>query len=238
MEQENLNYIDIYHIKTIIKDLQDSNYDSTELFSIEWCYLPILDDDDEEYRPVTIEKKLSEDPKVFNDIICLAYKGHNDTANMQNANEKLALNAYRLLNTWKLVPGINGEGFIDEEALNKWFDKMKELAERDDRLEVALMNFGKVLYYSPKDRDGFWIDRSVANILNEDNSKTIRRGYTVEAFNSVGVVNVDENGTVWLDLEKKWEERAQETDLKYFRFAESLRNLAKQFHDQAEHERD
>lgn len=235
-KQENINYMDVYHIKNIIKDLQDNKYNSTELFKIEWAYLPILSNDDE-YRPITIEKKLSNNPQVFNDVICLAYKGHNDNTNLQNKDEKLAINAYRLLNTWRLVPGLTEDGVIDKKKLNDWFEKMKELAEKTDRINVSLINFGQVLYYSPKDKDGFWIDRSVAEILNSDNAEEIRKGYSLEAYNSVGVVNVDREGTVWLDLEKKWNERAQNTEMDYFRFARTLREIANQFHENAEYEK-
>lgn len=236
-EQENINYIDVYSIKKIIKDLQNSKYDSQELFKIEWSYLPLLSDDDE-YRPITIEKKLSEDPKVFNDIICLTYKAHNDDTNKQNTNEKLAMNAYRLLEIWKIVPGINKEGIIDKIKLNTWFEEMKRKAIKTDRVEVSLLTFGKVLYYSPKDKDDFWIDRSVAEILNKDGCEEIRRGYILEAYNSVGVVTIDREGTVWLNLARMWEERASDTELEYFRFAKTLRELASQFKEQAEYERE
>ena len=234
--QDNMNYINVYHIKTIIKDLQENKYNSKELFKIEWSYLPILSNDDN-YRPITIEKKLSEEPQVFNDIICFAYKAHNDNTNKENGNEKLALNAYRLLDIWKLVPGTDDKGFIDKAKLCTWFKKMKKLAEATDRLEVSLLNFGQVLYHSPKDKDDFWIDRNVAEILNEDGNETIRKGFSLEAYNSVGVVNLDREGTVWLNLEEKWKERANETEREYFRFARTLRDLAKQYHEQAEYEK-
>lgn len=111
---------------------------------------------------------------------------------------------------------------------------MAELAKKCDRLEAALSNFGQVLYYAPEDKDGFWIDKSVVNILNASENDKIRSGYNVEAFNSVGVVNDDGNGTVWLELEKKWKKRADSLTADKFRFKESLENLAKEFHYMAE----
>lgn len=236
-DQENINYIDVYHIKNIIKDLQESNYDSSELFKIEWAYLPILDNNDE-YRPITIEKRLSEDPRIFMDIICLAFKADKDETNKENSNTKLAMNAYRLLNIWRLVPGSNEDEFVDEDKLDAWFDEMKKMAIEKDRLEVSLLHFGQVLFYANKDKDGFWIDRSVAQLLNRDDAGTIRRGYSVQAFNSIGVVNVDSEGTVWLNLEKEWNEKADKTDAKYFRFVKTLRDIAQDFHNQAKYMKD
>ena len=115
---------------------------------------------------------------------------------------------------------------------------MKQIAVENDRLEVALHNLGQVLYYSPEDEDGLWIDRAVAEILNKSDSEQIREGYSISAYNSVGVVTIDKEGTVWLELEEKWSKRAKDVELQYFRFAQTLRELAKQYHDQAERERD
>lgn len=236
-DQENINYIDVYHIKKIIQHLQKNNYNSTELFKIEWAYLPILDNNDE-YRPITIEKRLSEDPKIFIDIMCLAYRADKDETNKENDDAKLAMNAYRLLNIWKVVPGTKEDGSIDSIKLNEWFEEMKKIATERDRLEVSLLHFGQVLFYAPKGNDDSWIDENVAEILNQDDSEKIRRGYSLQAFNSVGVVNVDSEGTAWLDLEKEWNEKAEKTNVKYFRFIKTLRDIAQNFHEQAQYMKD
>ena len=236
-DQENINYIDAYHIKQLIKYLQENNYNSIELFKIEWAYLPILDNNNE-YRPITIEKRLSEDPQTFIEIICLAYKAKNDEINKENDNSKLAMNAYRLLNIWKIVPGIKEDGMLDADKLNHWFEEMKKLATEKDRLDVSLLNFGQVLFYAPKGSDGSWIDNAVAKILNGDDAEKIRRGYYLKAFNSVGVVNVDSEGSAWLNLEKKWNEKADQTDVKYFRFIKTLREIAQNFHNHAKYMKD
>lgn len=203
---------------------------------IEWSYLPILSDYDN-YRPITIERKLSQEPKISNDILCFAYKSHKAEKNNQNSNEKLAINAYRLLNIWKLVPGYDEKGNMDKNKLNEWFDKSVEIAKENDRLEVALMSIGHVFFYAKEDQDGFWIDRNIAEILNRDKNEEVRRGYSTQAFNSLGVVNVDKEGKVCLKEEEKWRKRADLCQTKYFRFANTLRELADTFHEQAEYEK-
>ena len=115
---------------------------------------------------------------------------------------------------------------------------MKKIAIEKDRLEICLLHFGQVLFYASKDKDGSWIDKSVAELLNRDDAEKIRRGYSVQAFNSVGVVNVDSEGTAWLNLEKEWNERAENTDAKYFRFVKTLRDIAQDFHEQAKYMKD
>lgn len=235
-EQEQINYIIVYDIKNIIKDLQECKYDETKLFAIEWSYLPLLSND-EDYRPITIERKLSRDPKTYNELLCIAYKAHSDEHNKQNTDEKLALNAYRLLRIWKTPPGMTDEGIINNEELDKWIKEMKEIAKENDRIDIALYNLGQVLYYSPKDEDGFWINRDIAEVLNESDAEEIRSGYENSAYNSVGVVSIDPERTVWRNLEEKWNKRAAETELKYFRFAQTLRSLAEQYHREIEREK-
>lgn len=236
-DQKNINYIDVYHIKKIIKHLQENNYNASELFKIEWSYLPILDNNDE-YRPITIEKRLSEDPKTYMDIICLAFKADKDEKNLENSDTKLAMNAYRLLNIWKLVPGTNKDGFVDKKKLNDWYNEMKKIAIEKDRLEISLIHFGQVLFYTNKDKDGSWIDKSVAELLNDDEANAMRRGYSVQAFNSVGGVNWDSEGTAWLNLEDEWKNRAENTEPKYFRLIKMANDIAENFHEQAKYMKD
>lgn len=234
--QERLSNMDAHHITQIIQSLQKSEISQEELSNIEWSYLSLLNG--ENARPITIEKMLSENPKVYNDILCLAYKPHSMKVNPKKVNENIATNAYRLLNQWELVPGLV-DGIIDKEKLNNWYKQMVAICSESDRLEVGLSNFGKVLYHSPKDKDGFWIDKNVAEILNDDNADTIRQGFHTEAFNSSGVINYDPEGTVFENLSKEYEEKANLADKEgFYRLAKEMRNLADTYKYEAEHTRE
>lgn len=234
--QEKLNTMDIHHITHIIKNLQVSDISQEELFNIEWSYLPLLKGDDA--RPITIEKVMANNPKVYNDILCLAYKPHSMETNPKKVNENIATNAYKLLDQWELVPGLEN-GTIDKGKLNNWYEEMVIICSESDRLEVGLSNFGKVLYHSPKDKDGFWIDKNVAEILNDENADIIRRGFHTEAFNSLGVINYDPEGTVFENVSKEYEEKANLADKEgFYRLAKEMRNLADTYKYEAEHTRD
>ena len=234
--QERLGNMDAHHITQIIKNLQDSDISQEELFNIEWSYLPLLDG--REARPITIEKMMSDDPKVYNDILCLAYKPHSMKSNPKKVNENVATNAYRLLNQWKLVPGLSN-GIIDKEKLNNWYVQMIDICKKSDRLEAGLSNFGKVLYHSPKDKSGFWIDKNVAEILNRDDADIIRSGFHTEAFNSLGVINYDSEGSVFESLAKEYEEKAISADTEgFYRLAKEMRKLADTYKYEAEHTRE
>lgn len=145
------------------------------------------------------------------------------------------MNAYRLLNIWQTTPGIKSKGIIDINKLNNWYKEMKKLAIEKDRLEVSLLHFGEVLFYSQKEEGEPWIDDSIAALLNNEDAEMIRRGFSLQAINSVGVINADKDGTAWLKLEKEWKNKEQRTDDKYFRFKETIRDIAEGFHEEAEH---
>lgn len=234
--QKSINNMDSYHITQIISDLQKSNVSKTDLFNIEWAYLSLLNG--EECRPKTIEQTLANDPNVYNDILCLAYKPHSLKKNPQNIDEKVAVNAYRLLNQWELVPGLDN-GVINKKKLNDWYNEMVKICEKSDRLEVALSNFGKVLYHSPEDKSGFWIDKNVAEILNQENADIIREGFHIEAFNSMGVVNYDSEGSVFDNKAKEYYEKADSADKEgFYRLASEMRKLADTYKYEAENTRE
>lgn len=234
--QEKINNMESYDITQVISNLQESNVSKDELFNIEWIYLPLLNR--EECRPKTIEQALANDPSVYNDILCLAYKPHSLETNPQKVDEKVAINAYRLLEQWNLVPGLEN-GIINKKKLNIWYNQMVEICTKSDRLEVALSNFGKVLFHSPKDKDGFWIDKNVAEILNMENADIIRNGFHIEAYNSLGVINYDSEGSVFESKALEYNQKAEESDKEgFYRLAKEMRKLANTYKYEAENTRD
>lgn len=229
------NNFNKYDICEAIKELQKNNADKNRLFYIEWKYLPLLNHGD--YRPITMEKCMSTDVHRYSEILELAYKEHSKEKTDRKIDPNIATNAYRLLNQWRMVPGIKDDGYIDSEHLLKWYDDMKKICSEIDRLEAGLSCFGKVLFYTPKSKDNFWIDKTVAGILNTDD--IARRSYETEAFNSVGIVNWDEHGTAYMEKYDEYKKKANDTEVAgYYNFASALREIADNFKFHAEHMKD
>lgn len=224
-----------YDICEAIEELQKNNADKTRLFYIEWKFLPLLNSN--EHRPITMEREIASNVNKYVEILELAFKEHSKEKDDRNINTNVATNAYRLLHQWKFVPGTKEDGYIDPKNIKKWYKDMKKLCTEKDRLEVGLSCFGSVLFYSPKDKNSFWIDKTVAEILNRD--EIVRNSYKIEAFNSVGVVNWDENGTAYLTKRDEYKQKAEITELEGFsKFATALREIANNFEFDAEHMKD
>lgn len=234
LEKINNNF-NRFDICEAIEELQKNGADRDRLFYIEWKFLPLLSHGD--YRPITMEKEIAKNVNRYVEILELAFKEHSKPKDDRNIDSNVATNAYRLLHQWKYVPGTNEFGFIDEKSLKKWYKDMKKICANKDRLEVGISCFGNVLFYSPKDKSGFWIDKTVAKILNGD--EIARSGYKNEAFNSVGVVNWDENGSEYFSKRDEYYEKANDTEVAgYYNFATALREIAHNFEFHADHMKD
>lgn len=224
-----------YDICEAIKELQNNNADKNRLFYIEWKYLPLLSHGN--YRPITMEKEIASDVTKYVEILESAFKEYFQKNDNRNINQNITINARRLLHQWKLVPGTQEDGFIDEKKLNLWYEEMKNKCREKDKLEIGLSCFGNVLLYSSKDKKGFWIDKSVAKILNDNG--IVRDGFKKKAFNSVGFVNWDENSTDYFKKRDEYREKAEQTELEgYYNFATTLREISDNFEFYAERMKD
>lgn len=234
-KQDNIGSVQ-YSIKSVISYLQINKYDEDKLFELEWSYMKLLDED---CGPVTINKKIQNDPQVFIDLICLAYRKHSNIGkDTSTVNETTAQNAYYVLEKCKVIPGESGDK-INKKQFNEWIKKAVSMGEKEDRLEITKYLIGKMLFYSPSDSKGLWINSIIASYINQADNEKVREGYTIEAFNSIGVINCDGTGSVYDKLANEYKIKANELEkYSYDIFAKSLHKYAKSLRLHAEHERD
>lgn len=236
--QEPINTMDSYHITEIIKALQqDISVNEDELFSVEWAYLPLLDAHTG-VTPRTLEFRLASDPEYFCEVIRLIYRSkklqEQEEQETPEKNENVLKNAWDLLYKWRTPPGTQRNGSFDELQFKTWLETVIEKCKETGHLEVALINTGKILYYSPSDSSGFWINKTVAEVLNRKDTDEIRSGYRTEVFNSRGFHMVDPTGKPEFELAEIYRKRADETENNgYQRFAITLRQIAESYENEA-----
>lgn len=235
-QQNNISRLNVHAITSLIKWLQKNSDSYEDLGMIEWKYLNLLNS---EYgiEPLTLYRSLSNEPVFFIDVLSKAYRGHNEEPKELSKEEKvIAKHCGALLFSWKRIPGLIDENTLDESAFKVWVEKVVELSKKLDRYEVAMTYLGHTLYYAPKDKDGFFINNSVAKLLQSDVEKHIRNGYSTEAYNSRGAHFIDTSGKTEFELEDKYLKRAEEAEARgYFRFGSTLREIAKSYHQEAIH---
>lgn len=227
---ENKNNLDIYCISELITLIQnEKEVDQDKLFQIEWAYLSFLDIHYGK-EPIILQKYLSTKPSFLLDVLKLLYRSEkkDETSNtVSEKNQAAADNAWELLNEWKRIPGMTDDNNFSESLLMDWFIKVKELCIEEGYFKIAIYHIGKVLFYTPKDLDGLWINKKVAQLLDEKEYDDLRSGYCNEAYNSRGVHFVDETGSEEKNIAELWRKRSKELENEGFTyFATSIRELA------------
>lgn len=232
--------LDNYQTVELIKRLQKSETaDQDALFKIEWNFLPWLDRFSSG-SPVTLEKRLAEDPAFFAEVVGLVFRSKHDkkdeSAEPDEQKQNLARNAYKLLTEWRRCPGLCDDGTIDAEAFNEWINEVRRTTEETGHAEVAQIQIGHVLIYAPVDPSGLWIHEAVAAVLNYRDTAEMRSGFTTELFNQRGVHGFT-HGKEERELAAKNREKAETLDAKGFtRFGTAMREFAEQYNRHAERE--
>ena len=208
---EDIHNIDVYTIGKMIKILQDDKMvDFEKLVWLEWQFYYALD---HVTKPKNIERKLKEQPEFFCDLISILYKPK-DTKIAKTEpifDQKIISHAWKILNDIKPLAGYHEDTEIfDSKIFFKWFTKVVKIAKEKTRFEVTLNEIGQILFYTPADGDGFWINRKIAELLNTEEYDAMRRGYSSEIINSRGVHFVDRTATPELDFANKYRKQAED----------------------------
>ncbi len=237
--KERANSMDVYYICEQIKVLQENiDTDQDELFNIEWAYLPILEQNHLGTPPVTLERRLVDNPDFFCEAVQAIFRSKNEDGPIEAITEekkKIASNAYNLLRRWSTPPGTDKNGLFDGVVFTKWVDMVKSICSASGHLEVALSMMGNVLIHAPEDPNGLWLHTAVAEALNDKDAEDMRKGYRTALFNSRGVHWVDPEGKEEHSLADKYHKQAEQVEGKgYHRLANTLNKLAASYKLDAE----
>lgn len=221
----------------LIKALQQSyGVNQTALFRIEWVYLSLLDGYSGA-RPKTLDSRLATDPDFFCEVVQHIYRSTHEHVKVERADDRtadIALNAYRLLNEWKVPPGTQLGGSFSATDFQRWLGRVKEVCGVSGHLEMALQEVGEVLIYSPGDPGGLWIHEAIASALNARDAEEMRRGLYLGFYNSRGVHFVDPTGAPELALAESYNQKADSSENAGFpRLAATLRQLAEGYRREA-----
>lgn len=229
---------DVHDLRQVITFLQSvPNIDEKELGAIEWELLPMFDRFSGESAK-TLERNLATQPSFFVEVIKGAYRGKGeptpDAPEDDEKKKRLAERCYRLLHNWRSPPGSAKDRPFDSNALRKWIDEVRKLAEPTGHWEVAQSHIGNVMAYIPVDDDGLPMNRGAAAILDANEHDDMRRGYRIELFNSRGAYNVA-GGQADREKQKQYEERAKKmNDAGFTNIAATLRSMAEDYGYSAE----
>ena len=183
-----------YEISTLFEDL-GMRKDTTEeiIAKLEWLYLPVIGSYGTTYNPVHLHNELAKNPDFFVQVLKWVYvpidesKKEDERKDISNETiQTYAMQGYRLMNNWKTIPGVDEDGNVDEDFLNTWIDKVRELAQDADRLGVADGKIGYILAQYPETNKDYWPPDAISNAIERINTHDLNLNFSIGITNKRG----------------------------------------------------
>ena len=230
--------MDRYYIEELIQALQKNpKTNPNDLFAVEWMYLALLDRPGSILAPKTLERRLAEKPEFFCEAIRLIYRSKKEAKikrELSPAEQAAAANAYSMLSSWRIPPGLKEDGSFSENEFKDWMKEVVAACSESGHLEVALISIGHMLIHSPEDPSGLWIHHVIAEVLNSKDFEDMRRGFSTATFNARGVHMIDPSGKSEYEIAARHRKRAEDVENAGFqRLAATLRGLADSYDAEA-----
>ncbi|QXH53080.1 hypothetical protein KSS94_08175 [Pseudomonas fakonensis] len=218
---------DIIKLIDILRTDKKTNPD--ELHAIEFAYCQILQHGKSD---LSLHWEISKNATLFHDLICSAYPSDEDSLTQEEATwaDICRKQALTIFGFWKIIPGHTTT--FDAGAFEAWTSQAIALSDASGHSEIALKLIAQLLVHSPQDSSDLWINRSIADFLNQKNMEILRSHYVTATLDSRGVHIIEPNAAAEIRLAEKYKERAEQCDaLGLFRFASSLREVSNYYSD-------
>jgi len=224
---------------------QSEEVSAAQIAQLEWLYLALLDDRLTR-PPLVLHRAMSNEPTFFVQVLSAAFRPRSETAEKVEPEPRvkaMAMQAYRLLESWKTVPGeLNST--IDSTALNNWVDEAHQRAVLAERGAIGDQYIGRILSFTKPAEDGIWPQRAVREVIERMKNEDIELGIRIALHNQRGVTSrgmldggalergIAANYKKWADeLRFEWPQTASLLD----RIAASFEDTARHFDENAEH---
>ncbi|WP_338521075.1 hypothetical protein V4210_01455 [Candidatus Nanosynbacter sp. BB002] len=221
-----------YEIGRVFKYLYDNiDYTRTNLWEAEWGCISLFGKHGIG-QPRALIYRIANDADFFCDLIKTAYKSELPDVKQQEIDDAIQYRLLKILsfNDFMVMPGIDQYGTFREDDFITWIYKVEEICKMSGHLGIAQSVIGGYLINSPEDKSGLWINKTVARILDRNDSVSMRSGYNMGIHNARGMHVVDETGEAEASLRDKWRNRANEIEsLGFINLATSLRELAETY---------
>lgn len=221
------NELSAYYLYTICSYL-DARHPTEALAWREFELLPLLRNAGALRSDSSLHlfKLMSQSPEFFMTILSLLYSKDSNDSDREQV-KAIKERAFEVLHTWHAIPG-NTETGIANEELDSWLACVNELANEAGLADRANLAIGRCFLHAPADADGLFIDKVVANYL--DQNEYALSGYSEEAVNSQGAIWVGEHGESLFEIARDFDAKATELEhAGFMQFAAVVRNLAREY---------
>jgi hypothetical protein len=235
-----------HHLIEAFNCLERASISIERLAMLEWAYLTIFD---HRSSPPTLSRYLAQNPSFFVEVVSQVYRprplqgdepeepNSEPEVKVDEAQERVKLNAYHLLAGWRTLPGAREDGTIDGESLKRWVVEARQLLRAVHRVEVGDLHIGNVLASSPSAPDGIWPCLEVRDLLETLQSAKVEDGLQRKLHKDRGVTmrGMLDGGAQELELALKYRRQADQLADQWPRIATVLRGLAEDYEREARH---
>jgi hypothetical protein len=222
-----------HDITRLLEFLRQRGMPEEQVAGFEWKFLPILG---RSGHVPSLERLLGRHPQTFVQLVALVFRpaSAKGEPSSEEAGSQLPGNAYRLLREWKMLPGTEADGSINEAALNGWLAEARELLRDADRADIGELQIGEVLARAPEDPDGTFPALAVRNVLDAAPDDRLGRGFAVGLYNKRGVTSrgMTDGGQQEYELAKRYEDWASKIQASHPRTAAILRSMAESYREE------
>lgn len=220
-------------------DTHVPNARRNEIARLQWLFLPLLGF---EPRIEALHEAVTADPSFLVQILQLLYRPDpaeqmtvpaGDEAEVSEdeptpAQRQMAQAGYRLIRSYRSLPGANEDGTVNAAVLGSWVDGVLELASASGHRRSAEDVLGHVLANAPVGSDGRWPAEPVRELLERLQSDRTEAGLRMELLNRRGVTTrgLEDGGAQERALADKYRNEAQSLADQWPRSAAVLRALA------------
>lgn len=224
---------------------QSEEVSEAQIAQLEWLYLALLDDRLTR-PPLVLHRAMSREPAFFVQVISTAFRARSETAEKVEPEPQvraMAMQAYRLLESWKTVPGEEAST-PSSSVLSNWVSEAHEKAVHAERGAIGDQYIGRILSFAKPDQDGKWPPRAVREVIERMRNEDIELGIRIALHNQRGVTSrgMHDGGALERGIAanyKKWADEfkfeSPHTASLLERIAASFEDTARRFDEHAEH---
>lgn len=216
----------------------DPNIDESEIALLEWMYLALLEHS--ERPPVVLHRFISRNPTFFVQVLSAIYRAHSESStdkkDIPSEVKAIASQAFRLMESWNIVPGTSDEG-TDAAALCVWVKEAHQQAVLAERGAVGDLYIGRVLSFAKIDPDGTWPERAVRAVIEQMKNDQIESGIVSGVHNKRGVTRrgLYDGGAQERGLASEYRSWAGALKFEWPRTASLLERIARSFEETAKY---
>jgi len=248
-----------YELEQLLTFLEGWEASQQELAHWEWKWLPFIADGRRGLK--ALQAELGNDPELFVELLKFLYRPSDqdpDAPEEPDPQAEARANlAFRLLDAWKQVPGLEegarstreaplddglrpirpaSTGTVDEEKLAEWVQRATELATDAKRIEMCHQTIGRQFAYAPADPDGTWPCSPVRKIIESLRNDDVEEGMRCGVMNRRGVYSAGRDGAQEKRMATQFREWCEAIRLEHPRTGTILRRLAEHYEDEARRE--